>query len=69
MLRERLEKQVKTEWEEVRAAGKKEIEGKPKGSFWLGKALEDDGVEVSVSERDRDPYGVLIAKRELGGYA
>lgn len=69
VLRERLEEQVQKEWKSVRSEGKKEVEKKPKGSFWLGKALEDDAVEVSVSERDRDPYGVLIAKRELGGYA
>lgn len=29
------------------------------------EALDDEHVEVHVSERDRDPYGIMIAKAEL----
>ena len=29
------------------------------------EALNDDNVEVHVSEVDRDPYGIMIAKSEV----
>lgn len=29
------------------------------------EALDDDSVEVHVSEVDRDPYGIMIAKSEI----
>ena len=29
------------------------------------EALEDDHVEIHVSEVDRDPYGIMISKDEL----
>lgn len=31
------------------------------------EALNDDIVEVHVSEVDRDPYGIMISKSENGG--
>ena len=31
----------------------------------LLEALDDEHIEVHVSERDRDPYGIMIAKSEL----
>lgn len=29
------------------------------------EALDDEHVEVQVSEVDRDPYGIMISKAEL----
>ncbi len=31
------------------------------------EALDDDSIEVHVSEVDRDPYGIMISKHEDGG--
>ncbi|KAF2101487.1 NGG1p interacting factor 3 [Rhizodiscina lignyota] len=60
VLMEKLEASVKEEWRSRRVRMK---EDQTQG---LADALQDDEVTVSVSERDRDPYGVLISKTELG---
>ncbi|KAK5172384.1 hypothetical protein LTR04_006386 [Oleoguttula sp. CCFEE 6159] len=55
---------VKAEWKRVR----KEEKAKGKKDGWSEdylEALEDEHVEIAVSEVDRDPYGVVISKAEL----
>lgn len=58
VLREQLTHTLKEEWgrlrEEVRGHGQ-EVEG----DGWE-EALDDGDVSVEVSERDRDPYGIVI---------
>lgn len=65
VMRERLEAEVVEEWARVRA------EEASKSKSWSGskptagekqikEMLEDDSVEVVVSERDRDPYGIVV---------
>lgn len=49
------------QWDRVRS--------EERGRGGLGEeymeALEDDNVEVQVSEVDRDPYGIMISKDEI----
>lgn len=58
MLKQQLQGAVKEEWDALRAAekGRRDV-----GEEWE-EALEDGFVSVEVSERDRDPYGILVAK-------
>ncbi|RDI81427.1 Diphthine methyl ester synthase [Venturia inaequalis] len=58
VLKTQLEEKVKVEWEEVRKA-EQEKEGV---SEELYEALDDEYVTVEVSERDRDPYGLVISR-------
>ena len=56
VMREKLEKEVKEEWEKVRNE-----EGAKRGlSEQIQEMLKDESVEVVISERDRDPYGIVI---------
>lgn len=57
IMRERLEAHLKDEWARVRNQMKKD------GGSWgdgIEEILEDESVEVVVSERDRDPYGIVV---------
>lgn len=56
VLRDGLEKQVRQEWDKV----KQEELAKRDLSSALREVLDDDDVEVVVSERDRDPYGIVV---------
>jgi putative NIF3 family GTP cyclohydrolase 1 type 2 len=60
VLKEQLLSAVKEEWEKVRQNEKKRDDWPEE---WM-EALDDDFVSVEVSERDRDPYGIVIAKSE-----
>lgn len=69
MLREQLTQTLKEEWERLRT----EVRGQGvEGGGWE-EALDDEDVLVEVSERDRDPYGIVILQgsevvgRPLGG--
>ncbi|RMY71499.1 hypothetical protein D0863_05105 [Hortaea werneckii] len=55
-----LEETIREEWDRIRQAERKEG-----NSDQFNEALDDDSVEVQVSEVDRDPYGIMIAKAEL----
>src|SRR6201996_5586820 len=56
VMREKLEKEVKEEWEKVRNE-----EGAKRGlSEQIQEMLKDESVEVVISERDRDPYGIVV---------
>ena len=57
VLREKLAAVLREEWERVRA--EESGEGGEMGEAWE-EALEDGDVSVEVSERDRDPYGIVI---------
>lgn len=61
VLKGQLEREVKKEWERVRN------EEKQKGGLNedYSEVLDDESVEVHVSEVDRDPYGIMISKAEL----
>ena len=69
VLREKLNKVLTKEWRRVREAEKK-AEGL--SAEWE-EALEDEDVLVEVSERDRDPFGIVILQgstqvgKPLGG--
>lgn len=56
VMRGMLETEVREEWVRVRdeEKAKKGLDGQ------LKEILEDESVEVVVSERDRDPYGIVI---------
>ncbi|KAF2083766.1 NGG1p interacting factor 3 [Saccharata proteae CBS 121410] len=58
VLKDRLAKAVQEEWETLRKAekGGQGLEEEVK------EALNDEYVSVEVSERDRDPYGIIIAQ-------
>jgi putative NIF3 family GTP cyclohydrolase 1 type 2 len=58
VLKAQLEEKLKSEWEEVRKA---EL-AKRGVSEELYEALDDTYVTVEVSERDRDPYGLVISR-------
>ncbi|KAF1985887.1 putative NGG1 interacting factor Nif3 [Aulographum hederae CBS 113979] len=65
VMRTQLLEAVQEEWQKLRG----EMKGMEGVSNELLEALEDDYVGVEVSERDRDPYGIVISKAELGeGY-
>ncbi|KAL9625112.1 MAG: hypothetical protein Q9160_000841 [Pyrenula sp. 1 TL-2023] len=55
-MKEQLRKTLETEWKRTR----EEIKSSGDVSEEWKEALEDDDVNVEVSERDRDPYGVVI---------
>ena len=66
VLRERLETTLREQWEELRS----ELKGflaLPDGVVVedMQEALDDESVVVDCSERDRDPYGVVIRKGEV----
>lgn len=56
-----LEAVLKEEWERVRgkSADDKDEELQGRDEDW-DEALKDEGVLVEVSERDRDPFGIVI---------
>ncbi|GAB1735247.1 hypothetical protein NU219Hw_g2891t1 [Hortaea werneckii] len=55
-----LEETIREEWDRIRQQERKEGNSDP-----FNEALDDESVEVQVSEVDRDPYGIMIAKAEL----
>jgi len=61
VLRGQLEETIAEEWERVR---REELEA-GSVSEELKESLEDEHFDVAVSEVDRDPYGIMIAKSEL----
>ncbi|KIW11035.1 YbgI/family dinuclear metal center protein [Exophiala spinifera] len=56
VMREKLENEVRDEWARVRSeeGAKIGLDGEIK------EMLQDESVEVVVSERDRDPYGIVV---------
>ncbi|KAL4934018.1 Nif3-like dinuclear metal center hexameric protein [Aspergillus undulatus] len=53
-MKEKLEGTLKTEWERLRGEeGKNAEEGQ-------GSVYEDGDIEVHVSEKDRDPFGIMV---------
>jgi putative NIF3 family GTP cyclohydrolase 1 type 2 len=61
VLRGQLETAIGEEWERVR---KEELQA-TQLSEEFKESLEDEQYDVAVSEVDRDPYGIMIAKSEL----
>jgi putative NIF3 family GTP cyclohydrolase 1 type 2 len=61
VLRGQLETAIGEEWERVR---NEELQAEQL-SEELKESLEDEQYDVAVSEVDRDPYGIMIAKSEL----
>ena len=49
------------QWERIR----KEERSKDGRSEEFLESLDDEHVEVHVSEVDRDPYGIMISKEEV----
>ena len=65
VMKGKLEAEIKKEWERVREGT---LEGKEEVGEHLEDALKDETVTVEVSERDRDPYGIVIlqASEQVG---
>ncbi|KAJ9623950.1 hypothetical protein H2203_005396 [Taxawa tesnikishii (nom. ined.)] len=61
VLKPQLEKTIREEWDRIR----KEEMGRDGLSEDYRDLLEDDHVEVQVSEVDRDPFGIMISKDEV----
>jgi len=61
VLKAQLTERVKAEWEQIRKEEK--IEQSMSDEFI--EALEDEYVAVELSERDRDPYGLVISRAEI----
>jgi putative NIF3 family GTP cyclohydrolase 1 type 2 len=61
VLKAQLDETIAEEWERVR---KEELQAEGV-SEELKESLEDEHFDVAVSEVDRDPYGIMIAKSEL----
>ncbi|GAB7360768.1 hypothetical protein MBLNU230_g0756t1 [Neophaeotheca triangularis] len=61
VLKPQLEDTIADEWERIR----NEERTKPNLSDEFKEALDDEHIEVQVSEIDRDPYGIMINKAEL----
>ena len=55
-----LEQKLKQEWEKVRLAMKEEGGGKEGWGDGVEEILEDEGIDVEVSVRDRDPFGIVV---------
>ncbi|KAK5684188.1 hypothetical protein LTS10_004052 [Elasticomyces elasticus] len=60
VLKVQLEATIAEEWERVRS----ELRGQEGLSDEFVESLNDEHVEVQVSEVDRDPYGIMISKAE-----
>lgn len=58
VMKSQLQEKVKEEWEIIR----KEEKARKDLPEELAEALDDDTVMVENSEKDRDPYGLIIAK-------
>jgi hypothetical protein len=56
VMKGKLEAEIRKEWEKMR---KSTLEGKEVDEH-LEDGLKDETVTVKVSERDRDPYGIVI---------
>lgn len=65
VMKGKLEAEIKKEWERMREGM---LEGKEEVGGHLEDALKDETVTVEVSERDRDPYGIVIlqASEQVG---
>lgn len=64
VLREQLQVKVKEEWEALRKGLKKEFPADGT-EMDVQEGLDDESVVVDCSERDRDPYGIVISKAEI----
>ena len=56
-MKQKLKKTLEAEWGKLRTEMKRDGEN---GDGEWDEALGDEGVDVVVSERDRDPYGIVI---------
>jgi dinuclear metal center YbgI/SA1388 family protein len=59
-MRSKLEEEVKKVWERTRAEMKRAGGGEEGFEDGVEEILEDEGVEVVVSERDRDCFGIVV---------
>ena len=70
VLKEKLTRTLREEWDKVREEVKRELESRA-GENDLNDewedAVKDDDVLVEVSERDRDPFGVVILQSPQEG--
>ena len=70
VLKQKLTSELKKEWERVRKEEQQRIEKEGEDLEGFEDALEDNTVEVDVSERDRDPFGIVILQgSEVEGIA
>ena len=67
VLKAKLTKVLKEEWEKVRNEDKEGLDGKSEMSEYWEDALKDDDVLVEVSESDRDPFGIVILQSDQEG--
>jgi hypothetical protein len=67
VMKGKLEAEVRREWDRVRKSMAEQCDGDG-ASEDLEDVLRDENVTVEVSERDRDPYGIVIlqASEQVG---
>lgn len=53
------------QWEKIRNEEKSALQDENSATDEFMEALDDEHVEVHVSEVDRDPYGIMISKAEI----
>lgn len=67
VMKQSLTRVLKEEWQKVRKEVKEELEGNTESESGWEEALDDEDVLVEVSERDRDPFGVVILQSDQQG--
>ena len=67
VLKGKLTKTLKEEWERVRNEYKENIDGMTDFNEHWEDALKDEDVLVEVSEVDRDPFGIVILQSDQQG--
>ena len=67
IMKEKLTNVLKKEWQKVREEVRKEIEDKVVMDGGWEDAISDEDVLVEVSERDRDPFGMVILQSDQQG--
>ena len=69
VMKDKLSAVLKEEWARVREEMKTEIDDKTELNGEWEDAIKDDDVMVEVSERDRDPFGMVILQSDQEGTA
>ena len=67
VLKEKLAKTLKEEWERVRNESRDNMDGMTEFNEHWEDALKDEDVLVEVSEVDRDPFGIVILQSDQKG--
>lgn len=69
VMKDKLTDVLKEEWSKVRKEMRTEIDAKTELNGEWEDAIKDEDVSVAVSERDRDPFGMVILQSDQEGQA